>query len=154
MLKQLTVRNFALVRELDIDFRPGLTVITGESGAGKSILVGALSLVFGERASTDLIRPGSDGADVSAEFDLADNPEAAALLDSMELADPDQPGRVLLRRVVKPEGRSRAFVNGVPVTLAQLRTLTDGLVDIHGQDENQRLVRREIQLWETMSTAP
>ncbi|MDP6375326.1 MAG: DNA repair protein RecN [Pseudomonadales bacterium] len=146
MLKQLTVRNFALVEALDIDLQPGLTVITGESGAGKSILVGALSLAFGQRASIDLIRPGTEGADVSAEFDVSDNPDAAGVLASMELTDPDHPERVLLRRAVRPEGRSRAFVNGVPVTLAQLRTLTDGLVDIHGQDENQRLVRREVQL--------
>lgn len=146
MLRQLTISNFALVGALDIAFTDGFTILTGESGAGKSILLNALSLVLGERASPSLIRPGAQRAEVIADFDIEGN---AATLDGLrdhELGDPDQPGRCLLRRVVNSDGRSRAFVNGTPVNLHILRNLAGGLVDIHGQDENQRLTRREVQL--------
>lgn len=145
MLKNLTVNNFALVDELDIHLGPGLTVITGESGAGKSILLGALSLVLGERAATDAIRPGTSRADVSAEFDLSRIPEARSYLTEHALDDPDQPARALVRRVVNTDGRSRAFLNGSPVTLSVLRGLTKSLVDIHGQDDNQRLADPNVQ---------
>lgn len=145
MLKTLTVNNFALVDELEIQFGPGLTVITGESGAGKSILLAALSLVLGERAATDTIRPGTSRADVSAEFDLRKIDTAMAYLQEHELDDPDQPGRALVRRVVNQDGRSRAFLNDTPVTLNVLRGLTGGLIDIHGQDDNVRLADPAVQ---------
>ena len=146
MLKQLTVRNVSLVTFLDIRFEAGLTVITGESGAGKSILLGALGLVLGERASADIVRPGTDRADVTAEFDLSRSERCTNALKEQELIDMDAPERCLVRRVVSADGRSRAFVNGTPVTLTVLRETVDGLVDIHGQDENQRLANRAVQL--------
>jgi DNA repair protein RecN (Recombination protein N) len=145
MLKTLTVNNFALVDYLEIQFDEGLTVITGESGAGKSILLGALGLVLGERAVTDAIRPGTRRADVSAEFDVSGIPEAAGRLSALDLDDPDQPGRALVRRVVNADGRSRAFLNGTPVTLEILRSITAGLIDIHGQDDNHRLADPAVQ---------
>jgi len=148
MLKSLHVRDIALVHHLDIHFEPGLTVITGESGAGKSIILGALGLVLGERASTDSLRPGAQRAEVSAEFDLAANPATLESLREQSLDDPDQPGRCLVRRTLGADGRSRAFINGTPVNLTQLRLLTGALIDVHGQHENQRLgdpaVQREL----------
>ncbi|MCZ6853600.1 MAG: DNA repair protein RecN [Gammaproteobacteria bacterium] len=146
MLKQLTVTDFALVSFLDIDLTPGLTVITGESGAGKSILLGALGLVIGDRANTEVIRPGAARADVSAEFELEEATDAFRCLTELALTDEDQPNRCLVRRVVSRDGRSRAFINGTPVTRQVLRTFTEGLVDIHGQHENQRLANKDVQL--------
>ncbi len=146
VLRTLAVRDFALVTALDIAFHDGLTVITGESGAGKSILLGALGLVLGERAAADTVRPGAARAEVSAEFDLTGHPSARALLDEQALAEPEDPGRCLVRRVVGGDGRSRAFVNGSPVTLQVLRSLTEDLIDIHGQHENQRLSEPRVQL--------
>ena len=146
MLKALTVRDFALVQELDINFRPGLTVITGESGAGKSILLGALGLVLGDRAAADAVRPGAQRAEVTAEFDLSDHPAAREYLAHHALEDPDQPARALVRRVVSSDGRSRAFINAAPVTLQLLRGLSEGLVEIQGQHENQRLAHAARQL--------
>jgi len=146
VLKALTVRDFALVPALDISFAQGLTVITGESGAGKSILLGALGLVLGDRAASDAVRPGAERADITAEFDLGDHPTALQQLEQQDLTDPDQPGRCLVRRVIGADGRSRAYVNGTPTTLQTLRGLCEGLVDIHGQDENTRLGRRDVQL--------
>ncbi len=145
MLKTLTVSNFALVDELEIQFEPGLTVITGESGAGKSILLGALALVLGERADSSTIRPGTERADVSAEFDLTGLDAARRLLLEQSLEDPDQPERALVRRVVTRDGRSRAFLNGTPVTLNVLRALTENLVDVYGQDDNVRLADPTVQ---------
>lgn len=146
VLKALTVRDFALVQALDIVFADGLTVITGESGAGKSILLGALGLVLGDRAASDAVRPGAERADITAEFDLSGHPGALQQIEAQALTDPDQPGRCLVRRVVGADGRSRAFVNGTPATLQTLRSLCEGLVDIHGQHENARLTRRDVQL--------
>ena len=146
MLKQLTIREFALVAKVDVAFDRGLTVVTGESGAGKSILMNALALVVGERARTDLIRPGTQRAEVTAEFDLAEHSASFDALKAADLDDADAPHRCLLRRVIGVDGRSRAFVNGVPVNLGMVRELTEGLIDIHSQDENQRLARREVQL--------
>ncbi len=145
MLKQLTLKNFVLVDALDIDFESGLTTITGESGAGKSILLNALGLLLGERARTDVIRPGRDKADVSAEFDLTDLPALAQRLAADELVANDDP-TCLVRRVVSAQGRSRAFINGVPVTTQYLRDLGEDLVDVHGQNEHQRLASRTMQL--------
>lgn len=146
VLKALTIRDFALVQSLDISFAQGLTVITGESGAGKSILLGALGLILGDRAAAEAIRPGAARADITAEYDLTSHPAARRLLEEQDLADPDQPNRCLVRRVVAADGRSRSYVNGSPVTLQVLRSLSQDLVDIHGQDENQRITHRDVQL--------
>lgn len=144
MLKQLTLKNFLLVDALDIDFEQGLTTITGESGAGKSILLNALGLLLGERAKSDFIRPGADKMDVCAEFDLTHLAKVQALLAADELSDPSN--QCLVRRVVSQTGRSRAFVNGIPVTTTYLRELGEQLVDIHGQNEHLRLANRNTQL--------
>lgn len=143
MLKALYIRNFALVAELDIEFRPGLTVITGESGAGKSILLDALSLVLGARVKRSQLRPGAPACDVSAEFDVAESADARALLADLAMASGDDT-TCLVRRTAA-EGRSRAFVNGVPTTLEILRSLTELLIDVHGQHEYRQLLVRDVQ---------
>ncbi len=144
MLKQLTIRNYVLVDHLDIDFAPGLTGITGESGAGKSILLGALGLLMGERARTDIVRPGADKADVSAEFTLRKDSALHQKLLTDELIEADDVC-CLVRRLVSTEGRSRAFINNVPVTVNYLKGATEHLVDIQDQDQHQRLSDRNVQ---------
>ena len=134
------------MRELDVDFAGGLTAITGESGAGKSILLGALGVVLGDRASTETIRPGAAKADISAEFDITSNDLLRDYLERRELVDGEHNERCLLRRVINREGRSRAFVNGIPVNRSDLRQLAAHLIDIHAQDDHQRLLQREVQL--------
>ena len=134
------------MRELDVDFAGGLTAITGESGAGKSILLGALGVVLGDRASTETIRPGAAKADISAEFDITSNDLLRDYLERRELVDGEHNERCLLRRVINREGRSRAFVNGIPVNRSDLRQLAGHLIDIHAQDDHQRLLQREVQL--------
>lgn len=146
VLRSLLIKNFALVDSLEVTLEPGLTVITGESGAGKSIILGALGLVLGNRAAAEAIRPAAANADVTAEFDCSGRDDAQAFLGEHSLVDPDQPNRCLVRRVVSREGRSRAFINGTPATLRMLRELTSELVDVHGQHENQRLVQPAVQL--------
>ncbi len=145
MLRQLTVNNVGLVSELDLQLTPGLTVLTGESGAGKSLLLSALGLVLGERASSEAVKSGAARAEVVAEFDLSLNPQALVALNAAELVDPEQPNRCLVRRVVSREGRSRAFINDSPVTLATLKAFAEPLVDIYGQQESYRLSEREVQ---------
>ena len=144
MLNQLTIRNYVLVDHLDIGFAPGLTGITGESGAGKSILLGALGLLMGERARTDSVRPGADKADVSAEFALRKDSALHQKLLTDELIEADD-DCCLVRRVVSTEGRSRAFINNVPVTVNYLKEATEHLVDIQDQDQHQRLSDRNVQ---------
>ena len=146
MLTRLTVRDFALVRAVDVNFDRGLTVLTGESGAGKSILLGALGLALGDRASSASVRPGADRSDVSAEFDIGGNRRAVDFVAGRGFDDPDAPNRCVLRRIISREGRSRAFINGAPVTLNDLAELAATLIDIHGQNEHQSLLRRDVQL--------
>ena len=144
MLKQLTIRNYVLVDTLDVSFKAGLTGITGESGAGKSILLGALSLLLGERAKTDCVRPGADKADISAEFELLPSGFLQTKLaadDMLEGGNTD----CLVRRVISTEGRSRSFINNIPVTLQYLKDISEHLVDIQGQNEHQRLLDRNVQ---------
>ena len=145
VLKALTVRNFALVERLDIEFGPGLTVVTGESGAGKSILLDALSLVLGARARRGQIRPGADGCDVSAEFDVGGQPQARAVMAEQSAADPDAPDACLVRRACSSAGRSRAFLNGAAVPASVLQRLAEPLVDIHGQDEHRLILHADAQ---------
>ena len=143
MLRSLYVRNFAVVEEAEIGFGPGMTVVTGETGAGKSLLVDALMLLSGARADSTLVRAGCDRAELSAEFDLADLPAAQRWLEEQEL---DDAGQCSLRRVLKAEGSSRAWINGRPATLAQLSELASRIVEIHGQHEHQALLSRRHQL--------
>jgi DNA repair protein RecN (Recombination protein N) len=143
MLTSLYVRHFAVVEAAEIAFGPGLTVVSGETGAGKSLLVDALLLLAGARADSAMVRAGSDRAELAAEFDLADLPEARAWLAREEL---DEDGACQLRRVIRAEGSSRAWINGRPVNAGQLGELAGLLVEIHGQHEHQALLSRAHQL--------
>lgn len=142
MLAQLTISNFAIVRELEIDFHSGMTAITGETGAGKSIAIDALGFCLGGRAEGDMVRAGASRADLCARFALKDTPAAQRWLEANQLED----GReCLLRRVISSDGRSRGFINGTAVPLSQLRELGQLLIQIHGQHAHQQLVKAEHQ---------
>ncbi|WP_159873004.1 MULTISPECIES: DNA repair protein RecN [unclassified Raoultella] len=142
MLAQLTISNFAIVRELEIDFHSGMTAITGETGAGKSIAIDALGLCLGGRAEADMVRRGASRADLCARFALKDTPAAQRWLEENQL----ESGReCLLRRVISTDGRSRGFINGTAVPLSQLRELGQLLIQIHGQHAHQLLTKPEHQ---------
>lgn len=142
MLRRLTIRDFVLVDRLELEFSTGFGALTGETGAGKSILVDALAFALGERADTGLIRNGAERTEVSAEFDLEGVPEAESWLRERDL---DAAEGLLLRRVLDTGGRSRAYLNGSPVTVQQLREVAESLVDIHGQHAHQSLLRSDAQ---------
>ncbi len=142
MLRRLQVRNFAIVDEVEVEFGPGMTVLTGETGAGKSILVDALGLVLGERGGAGLARSGSRRAELAAEFDVAHQPPVREWLAEQSL---DLNDECLIRRVIGDDGRSRAFINGNPVPLTSLKALGEMLVDIHGQHFHQSLGRPAVQ---------
>ncbi|KAA8997764.1 DNA repair protein RecN [Affinibrenneria salicis] len=142
MLAQLTVSHFAIVRELEIDFQPGMSVITGETGAGKSIAIDALGLCLGNRSDASMVRPGAARADICARFSLADTPAAQRWLEQNHLDDSNE---CLLRRVIGADGRSRAFINGTAVPLSQLRELGQHLIQIHGQHNHQLLLKTDYQ---------
>ncbi len=142
MLTALLLRDFVIVDALEVELAAGFTALTGETGAGKSILVDALGLALGARADAGVVRPGSERAEVSAEFDVTRTEPAR---DWLAAADLDDGGACVVRRTVDRAGRSRAFVNGRPVTAAQLRELGERLVDIHGQHEHQWLTQRDYQ---------
>ncbi|MEP2736220.1 MAG: DNA repair protein RecN [Erythrobacter sp.] len=140
MLTRLSIRNIVLIEALDLDFAHGLGVLTGETGAGKSILLDALGLVLGDRAETSLVRSGTDKASVTASFDFAALPPViAAVLDEADLEiEPGEP--LMIRRQVKADGGSKAFVNDQPVGVALLRDLARNLVELHGQHDDRGLV--------------
>jgi DNA repair protein RecN (Recombination protein N) len=142
MLIHLSIRNFAVVKTLDVDFSQGMTAITGETGAGKSISVDALGLCLGDRADSSMVRTGSDKAEVSAGFNVKQLPAALKWLEEHELSDDDE---VLIRRVISSEGRSKAFVNGTPVPLQQLKSLGQFLLSIHGQHAHQQILKGDNQ---------
>lgn len=143
MLIELRVQNFAVIRDLIVRPGPGLTVLSGETGAGKSVIVDALSLLVGERASADLVRDGEDRAVVEGVFELPDGSEIPAILAEQGIEPED--GLVILRREVAATGRSRAWVNGSPATAGLVGQLGRRLVDLHGQHEHQTLLRAEEQ---------
>ena len=142
MLRLLSIRNFAVVEALEVEFEPGFTVLTGETGAGKSILLDALSLLLGGRFETRQLRPGSERAELAAEFDVGAATATRAWLIEQDLADD---GPLLLRRTLDAQGRSRAWINGRPATLAQLGEAGASLVDLHGQHAHESLGRPETQ---------
>ena len=142
MLQRLTIRDFVLVDRLELEFAAGFGTLTGETGAGKSILVDALAFVLGERADAGTIRTGCERAEVSAEFALGDVPAVSAWLRDNDLDGADG---LLLRRVLDATGRSRAYLNGSPATVHQVREVSELLVDIHGQHAHQSLLRPEAQ---------
>lgn len=142
MLSHIHIRNFAIVDEVDVEFDAGMTALTGETGAGKSILVDALGLVLGDRAEGGVIRHGCDRAEISAGFDIGGNAAATSWLAEREL---DMDGECQLRRVISRGGRTRGYINGQPSPMQSLRELGEMLVDIHGQHEHQSLLRSGVQ---------
>jgi DNA repair protein RecN (Recombination protein N) len=142
MLTHIHIWNFAIVESLDLELEAGLTVLTGETGAGKSILLDALNLALGDRADTGVIRHGADKAEISVTFSTHDAPEAEAWLRDREL---DSAEECIIRRTISASGPSKAFVNGKPTPIQSLRELGEMLVDLHGQHEHQSLLRREAQ---------
>ncbi len=143
MLTELRVRDLAVIADVTLPLKPGLNVLTGETGAGKSMLVDALSLLLGDRASTDLVRPGTARAVVEAAFDVARVPGVEAKADELGIDLED--GRLVVRREINAEGRNRAWANGSPTTVGALSTLGQLLVDLHGQHETQSLLRTAAQ---------
>jgi len=142
MLLSLHIRDFAIIDELEVEFSPGMSALTGETGAGKSILLGALGLLLGDRADAGSVRHGCERAEISAAFDLSSCPAAG---DWLLAHDMDSDEDCQLRRVISREGRSRVYINGSTVPVASLRELGEHLVDIHGQHEHQSLLRRDLQ---------
>jgi DNA repair protein RecN (Recombination protein N) len=140
MLKNLLIKNYALIQELDVEFSCGLLIITGETGAGKSIIIDALSLVLGERTSPDVVRRGSDKAIVEGTFDIGGNAKVRDLLAANEIEATDE---LIVRREVSAKGLSRCFLNDSPVTLGIQKQVGELLVDLHGQHEHQSLLRVE-----------
>jgi DNA repair protein RecN (Recombination protein N) len=146
MLKFLGIRDFVIVDHMELEFVPGFTVLTGETGAGKSILIDALSLVLGERSDPSQIRNGCERADISAEFDTAGLPDLESWLRENGFeGDQDDGTGCLMRRTVDMQGRSRGFINGRLATMQQLRAAGERLVDIHGQHAHQSMLRSEAQ---------
>ncbi|EIT70299.1 DNA repair protein RecN [Hydrocarboniphaga effusa] len=145
MLLSLSIKNLAIIDALELDFGTGFTVLTGETGAGKSILIDAIGLAIGTRGEASLVRAGQERAEIGAEFSLRDAPLAREWLQAQELVDIDQPEVCTLRRVVYAEGRTRAFVNNSPVSASALRELGESLIEVFGQNQSQTLVRAEVQ---------
>lgn len=142
MLTHIHIWNFAIVEKLDIELENGLTVLTGETGAGKSILLDALNLALGDRADTSVIRHGAEKAEISVTFQTDDQSQAEAWLKANELESENE---CIIRRVISKNGPSKAFINGKPAPIQTLRELGEMLVDLHGQHEHQSLLRREAQ---------
>lgn len=138
MLSQLSVKNLAVVEKLDLDFSSGMSTVTGETGAGKSILLQALSLTLGKRGDSTLVRHGKDKAEVSAVFDVSKHQKIQNFLEDQSLEDE---GECILRRIINSDGRSKAFVNGASVPLSTLKGVGELLIDMHGQNEHQLLLR-------------
>lgn len=140
MLVHLSIHNYAIVEHLDLELARGMSVITGETGAGKSIMLDALGLTLGDRADSGVVRPGADKADILATFDLVDIPEARTWLAERDL---DSEGPCILRRVITAEGRSRGYINGTPCPLGDLKAVGELLIDIHSQHEHQSLLKTD-----------
>lgn len=145
MLAHLSISNFAVVKQLSVQLENGLTAITGETGAGKSIAIDALSLCLGERADANAVRKGSAKAEIIAHFSLSENELAKAFLDEHELTSDEDENSCFIRRVISKEGRSKAFINGVPASLQQLKGLGQFLLAIHGQNTHLQLLKEDHQ---------
>ena len=140
MLTQLTVSNYAIAERVELQFSKGMTALTGETGAGKSIVLDALGLAMGGRADAGAVRHGAKRADITATFDVSAIPEATEWLAEHELDDEND---CILRRVISKDGRSRAYINGQPCPLNHLKDLGGVLMDIHSQHQHQSLLRKE-----------
>ena len=145
MLAHLSISNFAVVKQLSVQLENGLTAITGETGAGKSIAIDALSLCLGERADANAVRKGSAKAEIIAHFSLNGNVLAKAFLDEHELTSDEDENSCFIRRVISKEGRSKAFINGIPASLQQLKGLGQFLLAIHGQNTHLQLLKEDHQ---------
>jgi len=142
MLSHIHLKNFAIVESLDLELKAGMTALTGETGAGKSILIDAIGLVLGDRADSGVVRHGADKAEITLSVDITNLPYAQKWLAEQDLCDDEQ---CILRRVITSNGKSRAWINGSPCNLAMLRQLGEQLVDIHGQHEHQSLMKKDMQ---------
>ena len=138
MLRELRIKNFVLIEELALEFGEGLNILTGETGAGKSILIDAISGVLGEKMSTDMIRSGCDRAVIEGVFDLVDGSAVKALLED---AGVDSEQELVLRRELFASGKGRCFANATQIPVAKMKEVSDFLMDIHGQNEHQNIVR-------------
>merc|ERR1712137_519264 len=145
MLAHLSISNFAVVKQLSVQLENGLTAITGETGAGKSIAIDALSLCLGERADANAVGKGSTKAEIIAHFSLNGNVAAKTFLDEHELTSDEDENSCFIRRVISKEGRSKAFINGVPASLQQLKGLGQFLLAIHGQNTHLQLLKEDHQ---------
>ena len=146
MLTQLTINNFAIVRQLEIELAKGMSVITGETGAGKSIAIDALGLCLGQRIETSMVREGQERAEICASFFIEPTNPAYQWLQEQELQDPDNPSDCILRRVINADGRSKAFINSTPVSASQLKEIGQYLIHINGQHASQLLLKNDYQL--------
>ena len=144
MLSHIYLKDFAIIEQLDLELKSGMTALTGETGAGKSILIDAIGLVLGDRADNGVVRHGSEKAEITLTVELDDTPTAQKWLIKQELSD-DSEEQCILRRVITSKGKSRAWINGTPCNLSMLRELGEQLVDIHGQHEHQSLMKRNMQ---------
>ena len=142
MLVHLSISNFAITESLEVELQPGMTVLTGETGAGKSIMLDALGLTLGDRTDSGVVRAGAERADIHAEFDISQIPRARQWLQERELLAGDE---CRLRRVITKEGRSRAYINGQPATVQDVRELGELLIDIHSQHAHQSLLKKPYQ---------
>ena len=148
MLTHIQIRDFTIIDQLDLDLEKGMSVLTGETGAGKSIMIDALNLVLGDRADSGVVRHGCARADISATFDVSNITAAQAWLAEHELDAPDNAGNnvvCVLRRTITSEGRSKGYINGIAIPIQSLQALGDMLVDIHGQHEHQSLLKNDMQ---------
>lgn len=146
MLTQLTINNFAIVRQLEIELAKGMSGITGETGAGKSIAIDALGLCLGQRIETSMVREGQERAEICATFFIEPTNPAYQWLQEQELQDPDNPSDCILRRVINADGRSKAFINSTPVSASQLKEIGQYLIHINGQHASQLLLKNDYQL--------
>ena len=146
MLTQLTINNFAIVRQLEIELAKGMSVITGETGAGKSIAIDALGLCLGQRVESSMVRDGQERAEICASFYIEPHNPAFQWLQEQELQDPDNPSDCILRRLINADGRSKAFINSTPVSAAQLKEIGQYLIHINGQHASQLLLKNDYQL--------
>ncbi len=142
MLIELHIRDFAVIEKLDVEFKPGMTVFTGETGAGKSIVVDAMGLLMGDRADSSIIRSGQNKTEITAHFSITKESEIRTILDEQEIELDDE---LLIRRLINKDGRSKAFLNGCPAPMQLLRHIGEYLVDIHGQHAHQSLLRKDKQ---------
>ena len=143
MLENLLIKNYVIVDELDLNFLLGFSSLTGETGAGKSILIDALSLALGSRGESGVVKMGNEKADITATFNLEGNDEAKKWLSQNEFEEPED--QLLLRRVIYKDGKSKAFINGIPSTIGQLKSIGENLVDIYSQNTHHSLLKKTSQ---------